>query len=283
MLYGTQGLIKDSDLPHCDKLETLAYNMYCIEKDLIDKDMQSSHGSVSLTSDLWSDIQIRSFMAVTAHYIDALGTLRDHLIAFCKIEGHPTGVNIAHALHEVLQESGLVNKLGFITLDNASNNNTAMTELAEQVQDEIDTFHPEWNRIHCFPHILNLAVQSILKSLRPSANKYREYMQQHRLAISPATETYLQAMELSPVDSVRASIAACCSSGTRCEEFESSIKKGNKDGSFKLPDGQVIQLPNLQLLHDSPTRWGSTFLMMEQYELMSLVCPSLSLSIMKAN
>ncbi|EUC58183.1 HAT family dimerization protein, partial [Rhizoctonia solani AG-3 Rhs1AP] len=271
MLYATQGLLKDSELPHRDKLELLAYGMYRTEKDLIDKDMQSSRGSISLTSDLWSDIRIRSFMAVTVHYIDALGTLRDHLIAFRKLNGHHTGVNIAHALHEVLQESGLVDKLGYITPDNASNNNTAMTELAVQVQiqEQFDTFHPEWNRIRCFPHILNLAVQSILKSLRVSAAKYREYMEKHELAVSPATEGYLNAMESDPVEAVRGSIAACRSSGTRREEFEKAVQKGNEDGTFKLPNGQVIQLPNLQLLRDSPTRWGSTFLMMERYEIMS--------------
>ncbi|EUC58850.1 HAT family dimerization protein, partial [Rhizoctonia solani AG-3 Rhs1AP] len=251
MLYSTQGLIKDSNLPHRDKLELLAHAMYCLEKDIIDKDMQSSRGSISLTSDLWSDIRIRSFMAVTAHYIDALGILHDHLIAFRKLDGHHTGINIAHALHEVLQESGIADKIGYITLENASNNNTAMTELAEQVEEQGNKFHPDWNRIRCFPHILNLAVQLILKSLNVSAAKYREFMEISNLAVSPATERYLQAMESDPVD------------------FESVIHIGNKQGLFRLPDGQAIQLSNLQLLCDSPTRWGLTFLMMERYEMMS--------------
>ncbi|KAF8691107.1 Encoded by, partial [Rhizoctonia solani] len=270
MLYVGHGRIKDSDLPHRNKLEALAEAMYRIEKDYVDKEMLSkaSRGLISLTSDLWSDIRIRSFMSVTAHYVNELGLLRDHLIAFRKLDGHHSGINIGQSLHQVLQELGVAHKIGYITLDNASNNHTAMITLADKLSPHGITFSPENNWIRCFPHILNLAVQTIIKSLGDSANRYRLSMESLNLAIGSASERYLQALESQPIDACRASVAACRSSGTRRERFESVIDTGNALGLFKHPDGTVITIDNLQLLRDSPVRWGSTYLMMDRYETM---------------
>lgn len=64
-----------------------------------------------MTSDLWSDQNLRSFMAVTAHYINNEGELAEHLISFRKIDGQHTGSNIGQALFDVLVESDIVDKV----------------------------------------------------------------------------------------------------------------------------------------------------------------------------
>jgi hypothetical protein len=51
-------------------------------------------------------------MAVTAHYINQHGDLAEHLIAFRKIEGHHTGANVGQVLFSVLDDIGMIGKVG---------------------------------------------------------------------------------------------------------------------------------------------------------------------------
>ncbi|KAF8729937.1 hAT family C-terminal dimerization region, partial [Rhizoctonia solani] len=226
MLYVGHGRIKDSNLPHHDKLEALAEAMYQIKKDYVDKEMLSK--------------ALRRLISLTTHYVNELGLLRNHLIAFRKLNGHHSGINIGQSLHQVLQELGVAHKIGYITLDNASNNHTAMITLADKLSLHGITFSPKNNWIRCFPHILNLAVQTIIKSLGDSANRYWLSMESLNLAIGLASKQYLQALELQPIDACWASIAACWSSGTCCKRFESFIDTGNALGLFKHPDGTTM-------------------------------------------
>ncbi|QRW13009.1 AC9 transposase [Ceratobasidium sp. AG-Ba] len=265
ILYCGQGGIKDNNIPHRDKLATAAWAMYLLEKARIDKEMKNARGRVSLTSDLWSDSNLRSFMAVTAHYINECGDLKDHLISFRKIEGRHTGENVANALFSVLQESSIAKQVNCITLDNASNNNTLMEELATYLAPLGAEFHPERNRIRCFPHIMNLAVNDMLSSLSDAAAEYRAEMSQWDLPIDSKTESYLQALESQPVDVVRAAVHDCRRSGLRREGLHDIIIDGNRLGRFRRPDGGAYTIRPLQLLRDVPTRWSSTYNMIERY------------------
>ncbi|KAF8601190.1 hypothetical protein BDV93DRAFT_446198, partial [Ceratobasidium sp. AG-I] len=52
-----------------------------------------------------------AFMAVTAHYINSAGKLTEHLVAFCKIDGHHTGANVGQVLFNVLDDLGISSKV----------------------------------------------------------------------------------------------------------------------------------------------------------------------------
>ncbi|KAG8695827.1 hypothetical protein FRC11_001186, partial [Ceratobasidium sp. 423] len=51
------------------------------------------------------------------HYINSLGDLAKHLLAFQKIDGHHTGVIVGHVLYVIFKDANLLNKIGHITLD----------------------------------------------------------------------------------------------------------------------------------------------------------------------
>ncbi|KAG8729906.1 hypothetical protein FRC10_003305 [Ceratobasidium sp. 414] len=240
VLYCGQGRIKDQDMLHRDKLATAALAMYILEKGKIDNDMKYVRGRISLTSDLWSNGSLCSFMAVTAHYIDKDGFTQDH----------HTGANIGQALFDVLQESNIAEKVGHITLDNASNNNTLMQELAAALGARGIEFDAQRNRIRCFPHVMNLAVNEILKSLVATAASFRAEMSATDLPIDQSTELYLQALE---------------ASGLRREGLHNAILEGNRLGRFRGPGGDVYSLPVLQLLREMPTRWSSSYNMIDRY------------------
>jgi hypothetical protein len=50
-------------------------------------------------------------MAVTVHYINSVGDLAEHLLAFQRIKGRHTGVNIGHALYEIFEDADLIDKV----------------------------------------------------------------------------------------------------------------------------------------------------------------------------
>ncbi|CUA78443.1 Putative AC transposase [Rhizoctonia solani] len=251
ILYCGQNKIKESDIPHRHKLAKAAWAMYLLEKEVIDAEMKCALGHISLTSDLWTDPNSRSFMAVTAHYIGNDGKLKDRLIAFRKIDGHHTGTTLGHEMMDVLVESGIADNIGCITLDNASNNNSMMEQLVEAFKARGWTFDAKENRIHCFPHVMNLAVQAVTKAFKDSAKSYRDSAEG---PIDEKTEAYLQALESDPIEACRKSIAACCSSGLRKEGLRKVIVNGNALGRFRLPNGQPYTIPEVELLRDTPTR-----------------------------
>jgi hypothetical protein len=64
---------------------------------------------------------------------------------------------IAAEILEIISSFSIEDKVGYFTLDNAANNETAMSEIAEELK-----FDPVQRRVRCMGHILNLVVKSLL-------------------------------------------------------------------------------------------------------------------------
>lgn len=105
--------------------------------------------------DLWTDKQKKPFMAVTTHWLQATLVdtpagpqytlkLRTDLIGFLRVPGHHDGEHLATAFLYVVDRIGIAHKvcpsahlirishlfqLGWVTMDNAPNNDTFMTYL----------------------------------------------------------------------------------------------------------------------------------------------------------
>jgi hypothetical protein len=89
-------------------------------------------GKISFTTDGWSDPNQSSFMAVTAHWIEAIDEktptetqktlqLRADLIGFHKLPGSHTGEHLAHCflyITDRLKITGKVSKISIVTIAN---------------------------------------------------------------------------------------------------------------------------------------------------------------------
>jgi len=62
----------------------------------------------------------------------------------------------------VLDHYAITTKLGYITTDNGSNNDSALVELARLLPIRNIQFKPEISRVRCFGHIINLVVKAFL-------------------------------------------------------------------------------------------------------------------------
>ncbi|KDN33246.1 hypothetical protein RSAG8_13663, partial [Rhizoctonia solani AG-8 WAC10335] len=243
ILYCGQNKIKEADIPHRSKLAKVAWAMYLLEKETIDAEMKRALGHISLTSDLWTDPNSRSFMAVTSHYIGDDGKLKDRLIAFRKIDGQHTGAHLGQELMDVLLQSGIADNIGCITLDNASNNNSMTEQLVEAFKAHGWTFDANENRIRCFLHVMNLAVQAVIKAFKGSAKSYRDSVEG---PVDEKTEAYLQALESDPIEACRTSIAACHASGLRKEGLRKFECQAVAEYAFRNRDAQIPVISHQQ-------------------------------------
>ncbi|KIK73670.1 hypothetical protein PAXRUDRAFT_20608 [Paxillus rubicundulus Ve08.2h10] len=62
------GDLADADIPHHTKLGELITERYKVEYAKMLTEIQNSLGRVSFMSDMWTNQDSKSFMAVTAHY-----------------------------------------------------------------------------------------------------------------------------------------------------------------------------------------------------------------------
>ncbi|RXW14039.1 hypothetical protein EST38_g11815 [Candolleomyces aberdarensis] len=168
--------LRDEDIPHRTFVQSHIQARWDVYMKELQAQLQNSVGKISLTTDLWSDPNLCPFMAVTAHWIESRTiltaegpvtslVLREDLIAFHNMPGRHTGEHLGTALLHVLDRLKIAAKIGWVTLDNASNNETMMEHLEFLLDQRQIVFSAKDNRICCFPHITNLACKAVLDAI----------------------------------------------------------------------------------------------------------------------
>ncbi len=113
-------------------------------------------GLVSFTTDLWTDLNMRPFMAITCHWIEnkvvdgrAMLHLCSDLIDFHHVPGRHTGEHLAEVFVYILDRLQLTSRIGWITCDNTMNNDTLMEHLEQLISTRYPDMPFEWvnNRI----------------------------------------------------------------------------------------------------------------------------------------
>ncbi|PPQ83391.1 hypothetical protein CVT24_006497, partial [Panaeolus cyanescens] len=97
-------------------------------------------GKVSLTCDAWQADNGDGYFAVTGHWIEeeqgsgpgAVSTWVEHeaLLGFTQLNTSHNGSRLGQALYKICDRLRIVHKIGHITCDNASNNDTMLAEFA---------------------------------------------------------------------------------------------------------------------------------------------------------
>ena len=105
-------------------------------------------------------------LAITGHWIDDDWKLHEALMEFKYVEGHHYGEILGEKVYDVLKDYDICQKLFCITGDGASNNGTMCEEIERLLSEEGISWSAKKNRIHCMNHVINLAVQDFLKSIK---------------------------------------------------------------------------------------------------------------------
>jgi hypothetical protein len=81
---------------------------------------ESVPSRVSVTFDAWTSKAYDPYLAITAHYVDALSDqpleweLKSKLLGFEELQGSHTGANVAVKIIEVLDQYDIRNKVSFM-------------------------------------------------------------------------------------------------------------------------------------------------------------------------
>ncbi len=115
-------------------------------KQLIDKLTSVDH--ISLTTDLWSNRQMRCFLVITGHYfVKNDFTLQSTVLSFSTFDKQHTSVEISQTLQSKLKELNILQKVIRVTCDGGKNMVRAITNLDLNVK-----------RVWCIAHRLHLTI-----------------------------------------------------------------------------------------------------------------------------
>jgi len=117
---------------------------------------------VHFTFDLWTSPNHRAFLGIVGHWVGEDGKLHGTLIGLRRFHGAHTGINQAEHFWEVIKFYELETKIGYFTLHNASNNDTALVQIAAYLAQRNIKFNPRERRLRCFGHVINLVVKAFL-------------------------------------------------------------------------------------------------------------------------
>ncbi|KIO18794.1 hypothetical protein M407DRAFT_83547 [Tulasnella calospora MUT 4182] len=164
-------------------------------------------------------------------------------------------IAMRHKLEEEVLKQDL--QIGQITLDNASNNNTFMSSLCEMIDVTGQSFSAKGNRLRCFPHVINIAVQAMLDRLS-KGRPPNGYKGSDGMVVFYSIE-YLAALDRDIVGVCRSVVTAMRASGARRLGLWNFIIALNKRNVNCEP------IPHLRLLRDCETRWSSCFIMLNRF------------------
>nr|GEU96879.1 zinc finger BED domain-containing protein RICESLEEPER 2-like [Tanacetum cinerariifolium] len=134
------------------------YKLYDEEKNKLLNVIQKNTGRVCLTTDSWTSLGKKSYMALTGHFIDNEWKLNKKVLNFCRLDGH-SGVDIGKGVEYCVNEWG-IDAIMAVSVDNASANDSAIDFLRKTFAKKDNCLlNGKWIHIRCTAHILNLVVQ----------------------------------------------------------------------------------------------------------------------------
>lgn len=136
----------------------------------IKKYLSTITSKFSFTVDGWTSIINKSFYGITIHFIDEEFHLQSLVLDFVPSHGKHTGKAIADLFFKTVRFYGIENKIQGITVDNASANNSFLSELELILNEQNLEFNSCTQHFKCFSHVLNLGVQDALKVLKFEPN-----------------------------------------------------------------------------------------------------------------
>ncbi len=151
--------------PQADGKLTTAYSTipklieatFQISKDIVRKKLQSALSRIHLSLDIWTSPNHHLFLGIVAHFIDNGEKKQQALLALRTVPNH-TGEEQANVLFQVLQDFGIVERLGVIMGDNASNNDTLCRAILARLKENGVKWNSVQERLRYLGHIINLII-----------------------------------------------------------------------------------------------------------------------------
>ncbi|KAI6788131.1 hypothetical protein KC361_g9215 [Hortaea werneckii] len=141
------------------------HSNYERQRRVVAQALQSSASRINICTDSWtSGINHQGeFQSIYARFVSRDGRLQHTLLAVPELHHGHAGELVAPLVMQTLETYGVEKRLGYLTADNASANDT----LCRAIEESLSSRHGiDWdarqNRLRCLGHVLNIAVQAFL-------------------------------------------------------------------------------------------------------------------------
>ncbi|CAG9825832.1 unnamed protein product [Phaedon cochleariae] len=239
-------------LPKRSAMRSKVVQHFSNMKNTVMQILKENQSKYSFTVDGCTSVSNKSYYGITCHFIDDTWTFQSLVIDFVPSRGQHTGKDIGHCFYNSLVTYDLQQKIQGITEDNVSANTLFMSELSKIIHEKHGKlFDEEDQHFRCIAHVLNLAVQDLLKILKIEndgadaeieADTEDEEMEIENENCDDEEDTNV---DTSPVLKIR----ALCKKIKASEQWQLKLKTCCELTNVKM----------LTLIIDVPTRWNSTF------------------------
>jgi len=226
-------------------VSTLIQNSFQLQKDIVRKKVQSALTDIHLSVDIWTSPNNHLLLAICAHFVNSQEQRRKALLALRTVANH-SGEEQWNVILPVLQDYGIVRKLGTIIADNSTTNDTLCRTISQYLSDnENITWDSSYQRIRCQGHTINLIVQAFLfnKAQLEKIESYdKENTLENELDKQAETEREEAFRTMGILGKLHNIVAHSRSSANRTKEF--------------------VSLADRRIPLDNSTRWNSWYQML---------------------
>ncbi|KAK8912227.1 putative AC transposase [Metarhizium anisopliae] len=138
------------------------------KKEVVKRALQNALSSIHVVPDNWTSPNCLGVIGFTVQFVTEDHGLQSLVVRIKELEGQHSGENMAEAIMEFIREYGIASKVGYFMMDNATNMNTMIDKISDDLEHEFDVFYdPLPHRLRCVGHIICLAVMEFLLGKRP--------------------------------------------------------------------------------------------------------------------
>jgi hypothetical protein len=210
--------------------------------------LRSSPGFIHIAFDGWSSRNKHSLYGITCSFLDQHFRVQKIVLGLPELQVRHTGENIATEVIEILSSYRIEDKVGYFTLDNGSNNDTAM----EAIADHFGFEGGRQRQVRCIGHIINLVVKAFL------FGKNHQVFEDETPAVQALeVATHRLWQKTGPVGKLHNLVTWI----NRSDSLTQALLKLQRDYNEDNPSGRIKVL---RLVSNSATRWLSQFYMIER-------------------
>ncbi|KAF6527938.1 hypothetical protein HZS61_008243 [Fusarium oxysporum f. sp. conglutinans] len=212
--------------------------------------LRKSPGQIHIQYDGWKSGNRHALYGITCVFRDPNNRPQKCVLGLPELTDRHTGENIAGQIIEIIREYEISDKLGYFTLDNASNNTTSMGELGLE-------FGFDWEKrwVRCVGHVVNIVVKQMLYGKNPDAFEKEVFEGLHTAA--KEHEVWRRRGSVGKWHNFAVEVS-------RSDTWTDMLKKVQAVESQLSDDAQLKKHRPVGVVVDNATRWLSQFSMIER-------------------
>ncbi|KAJ6436908.1 P-loop containing nucleoside triphosphate hydrolase protein [Purpureocillium lavendulum] len=212
--------------------------------------LRKAPGLIHMSFDGWRSGNRHALYGICCFFRDECNKPCKITLGLPEVSARHTGPNIAAEILDVIESYQIQDKIGYFTLDNAKNNDTAMEIIGGELG-----FVGSRRRGRCFGHILNLSAKAILFGHDADA------FERHLSGAEPLTEAeHLIWRKKGPAGKLHNLVVAI----HRSDLLTNMLRGIQREASVKLSDPKPNGRKPLDVILDNDTRWLSQLYMIRR-------------------